>query len=94
MDQIFKGRPDPPSQRRGIGRALLRHAIDHAGSPFTLEVLEGNEPAMQLYLSHGFRIRRRRVGTLYGNEDYRAAGFVLEYGGTTKIDHADDWSPA
>ena len=70
---------DPDSYRRGIGRALLHHAIENAGLTLTLEVLEGNGPALQLYGSEGFQVLRRVDGALYGNEEFRAAGFVLEY---------------
>jgi ribosomal protein S18 acetylase RimI-like enzyme len=68
----------PQAYRRGIGRALVRHAVAQAGLIFVIEVLEGNEPALQLYLSEGFTIRERIEGRLEGNEAFAAAGFVLE----------------
>lgn len=68
---------DPAAGRRGIGRALLRHALAaHAGHLDT-EVLEGNVPALVLYLGEGFRVRRRVEGRLAGNEGHRAVGYVL-----------------
>jgi ribosomal-protein-alanine N-acetyltransferase len=70
----------PDAARRGIGRSLLRHACAHAGPRFTTEVLEGNEPALRLYLAEGFRIERHVRGRLTGNEAFAAAGFVLVRG--------------
>ena|GEM_PF-171476 len=68
----------PSSYRHGIGRALLRHAIEHAGNHVSAEVLEGNEPALQLYLSEGFSIVKKAKGRLVGNEAFEASGYILE----------------
>ncbi|MEL6384357.1 MAG: GNAT family N-acetyltransferase [Cyanobacteria bacterium J06626_18] len=68
----------PDAYRRGIGRALVRHAIAHADPTLTVEVLEGNDPALQLYLSEGFRVLEYRRGQLTGNESFAAAGYALE----------------
>ena len=68
----------PAMYRRGIGRALLRHAIENAGETFRAELLEGNEPALRLYLSEGFHIVRHVIGRLVGNEKFPASGYVLE----------------
>jgi ribosomal protein S18 acetylase RimI-like enzyme len=67
----------PSLARRGVGRALLRHACAHAGLRFTTEVLEGNAPALNLYRSEGFRIERHVKGRRVGNEGFAASGFVL-----------------
>jgi GNAT superfamily N-acetyltransferase len=69
---------DPASYRQGVGRLLLRHAIANAGAEFTTEVLEGNAPALQLYLSEGFQIARHVKGRLEGNEAFAASGYVLK----------------
>ena len=69
---------DPGVYGRGIGRALLRHAIARAGDRFSAEVLEGNEPALQLYLSEGFKLVKKAKGRLVGNEAFEASGYVLE----------------
>jgi ribosomal protein S18 acetylase RimI-like enzyme len=42
------------------------------------EVLVGNEPALALYLSEGFKIQRRVDGKLTGNESFVASGYVLQ----------------
>ncbi len=50
----------PPYRRQGIAARLLETAL-HAGEHelglqrFTLEVRDGNRPAVQLYEAHGFR---------------------------------------
>ena len=68
----------PDCYRTGIGRALLRHAINRAGPVFGTEVLDGNQPAIGLYLSEGFRIKERKTGRLEGNDIFPAAGLILE----------------
>ncbi|MEO0375886.1 MAG: GNAT family N-acetyltransferase [Cyanobacteria bacterium P01_A01_bin.17] len=69
---------NPLVYRRGIGRGLLRYAIEHAGDRFAVEVLEGNEPALKLYLSEGFSITKKSNGRLAGNEAFEASGYRLE----------------
>ena len=69
----------PHKYRQGIGRALLRHAIANAGETLRTEVLEGNEPALRLYLSEGFEIVERISGRLEGNEQFTASGYVLQH---------------
>jgi ribosomal protein S18 acetylase RimI-like enzyme len=63
---------------KGIGRQLLRHAIEAAGPVFQTEVLEGNNIATKLYESEGFLVVDRSVGKLAGNESFSAVGLVLE----------------
>lgn len=46
-------------QGKGIGSALLDHAIRHAGADWLL-VLEKNEGAIRLYEQHGFRLTEQR----------------------------------
>lgn len=69
----------PRMQRRGIGRALIRHAVKHCRSNLRVEVLEGNTPALTLYLSEGFRTLGRNTGRLAGNEAFAASALYLEY---------------
>ncbi len=68
----------PSRYKQGIGRQLLRHAIDASGGTISTEVLLGNEPALALYLSEGFKIQRRVDGKLTGNEAFAASGYVLQ----------------
>jgi ribosomal protein S18 acetylase RimI-like enzyme len=70
---------NPACYRRSIGRALLRHALVSAAPGFRIEVLEGNEPALRLYLDEGFQIVQRVEGRLEGNDSFAATGYVLEY---------------
>lgn len=69
---------DPARYRSGIGRTLLRHAVANGGPVMGTSMLEGNEPALQLYLSEGFVITERREGKLAGNESFPAVGYELE----------------
>lgn len=69
---------DPAQYRKGFGHKLLQYAIDRAGPVFKTEVLEGNDPALALYLSVGFVIKERKVGRLTGAEAFAATGFLLE----------------
>lgn len=69
---------EPARYKRGIGRALLRHAINASSGTLSTEVLVGNEPALSLYRSEGFRILRRVDGKLAGNEGFAASGYVLQ----------------
>jgi ribosomal protein S18 acetylase RimI-like enzyme len=72
----------PDAQKRGVGRALLRHALAHADDfgaegVVTVTVLDGN-PARRLYESEGFRLVETRTGRLAGNGAFAATGHVLE----------------
>ncbi len=69
---------DPAHYRRGIGRALLRHAIAHAGDRAEVTVLEGNPNALALYRSEGFVVLETRTGPLVGNERFTATGHIME----------------
>lgn len=68
----------PSAYRRGIGRALLRRAIEQSGGTISTEVLVGNDPALALYLSEGFKIVKRVDGKLTGNEAFAASGYLLQ----------------
>lgn len=69
---------DPGRYRQGIGRRLLRHAIEASGGTMSTEVLVGNEPALALYLSEGFKVVRRVDGKLTGNEAFAVSGYLLQ----------------
>lgn len=45
----------PQWQGKGIGRALLRHAIEKVAGVIMLTVLLDNKPALALYISEGFK---------------------------------------
>ncbi len=69
---------EPSRYQQGIGRTLLRHAIAASDGAMSTEVLVGNEPALALYLSEGFKVLRRVDGKLTGNEAFAASGYVLQ----------------
>ncbi len=68
---------DPKFYRKGVGRALVQHAVANSAPTMEIELLEGNTPALELYLSEGFKVIERVEGQLVGNEEFAAAGFVL-----------------
>jgi ribosomal protein S18 acetylase RimI-like enzyme len=62
----------PEARRAGVGSWLLEHLLRQARArrerAMVLEVIEGNEPAVALYTSHGFQTVRRLVSyTAQGN---------------------------
>ncbi|MBW4623318.1 MAG: GNAT family N-acetyltransferase [Cyanosarcina radialis HA8281-LM2] len=67
----------PERYRSGIGRTLLRQAIDRCGSVVHTSVLSGNDVALHLYLSEGFAIVETKTGKLNGNEQFSATGHIL-----------------
>ena len=68
----------PEQYRQGIGRCLLRHAIERCGQTVSTSVLSGNDAALDLYLSEGFKIVETKTGKLNGNESFPATGHLLE----------------
>lgn len=68
----------PDRYRRGIGRRLLRHAVERCGPTVTIESLAGNTPALRLYEEEGFEAVKTRIGHLTGNESFPATGVVME----------------
>ena len=75
---------DPQFYKRGVGRSLIRHAVADSTSAIELEVLEGNTPALKLYLSEGFKVIKRVKGKLAGNEEFAAVGLVLRHESSAK----------
>lgn len=68
---------DPTCYKKGVGRALVRHAVADSEPTMEIELLEGNTPALALYLSEGFEVTERIEGKLEGNEDFAATGLIL-----------------
>lgn len=69
---------DPALARRGVGRALVEHALSEMGRPVSIEVLAGNAPALALYEGCGFRRTETLTGKMPGNEDFSVTVHVLE----------------
>jgi ribosomal protein S18 acetylase RimI-like enzyme len=76
---------DPAAYRGGVGRALLRHAVAAGGDCVETTVLQGNDTALQLYLSEGFVIVETKAGQLAGNERFAATGHIMERHRSSKI---------
>ena len=68
----------PDRYRQGIGRKLLRQAIANCGSIVYTSVLSGNDAALNLYQSEGFKIVETKTGKLSGNESFSATGYILQ----------------
>ena len=68
----------PDYYRKGIGRRLLQQAIDRCGPTVSTSVLSGNDAALNLYLSEGFKIVKTKTGKLNGNAAFAATGHSLE----------------
>lgn len=69
---------DPTLARRGVGRALVEHALAEMGRPVSIEVLAGNAPALALYEGCGFRRTETLTGKMPANEDFSVTVHVLE----------------
>ena len=69
---------DPALARRGVGRALVEHALTEMGRPVSIEVLSGNAPALALYEGCGFHRRKNLSGRMPGNEAFPVTVHVLE----------------
>ncbi len=68
---------DPKYSRKGIGRALLANALDKTTPDVHIEVLAGNEAALALYSSFGFKIEATAHGRMPGNEMFEVCVHVL-----------------
>ena len=76
----------PDRYRQGIGRRLLRQAISltawlryaNCKSIVCTSVLSGNDAALNLYQSEGFKIVETKTGKLNGNESFSATGHILQ----------------
>ncbi|VEP13987.1 Acetyltransferase, GNAT family [Hyella patelloides LEGE 07179] len=76
----------PDRYRQGIGRRLLRQAIAqcqacpiaNCNSIVYVSVLSGNDAALNLYQSEGFKIVETKTGKLAGNESFSATGHILQ----------------
>lgn len=69
---------DQNYSRRKIGETLLLRAIAECGNPVKIEVLKGNDRALNLYRKVGFEIMETKTGKLVGNEGFEATGHRME----------------
>lgn len=68
---------DVKQARRGIGRSLIRFALERVSDEVSIEVLAGNAPAIALYSSFGFQIRETLTGVMPGNEAFPVTVHVM-----------------
>lgn len=68
----------PEKLRRGIGRKLSQHTLQAFPTIQSIEVLKGNEPALALYKSLGFRVVGEEKGVMPGNETFSVEVYLLE----------------
>ncbi len=70
---------DPAFAHRGIGRLLAKHVIENSIiRPLNVEVLLGNDPAINLYKSIGFEITEIRSGKMPGNESFHVSACLMQ----------------
>ncbi|MDE5696200.1 MAG: GNAT family N-acetyltransferase [Lachnospiraceae bacterium] len=67
----------PDMMRKGIGRKLVKRALDIEPGINHIEVLYGNEPARRLYESVGFYVQKTEEGVMPGNESYPVKVYSL-----------------
>ena len=72
---------DPTSYGKGIGTALIRHALFEAKAPMSAEVLEGNVAAVSVYRKAGFHVVGQDHGVMPGNESFQVSVTLLQHPG-------------
>lgn len=63
--------------RKGVGKCLMDFALRQLGDDVSIEVLAGNEPALGLYRSFGFKIKETVHGKMPGNERFPVTVHVM-----------------
>lgn len=71
----------PECYRKGIGARLVRAALDACPTGLSVEVLRGNDAALNLYKSLGFVESGVHSGAMPGNEQYAVSVHCLVYAG-------------
>lgn len=69
---------DQTLTRRGIGSALIAHALEQMEQDVTIEVLVGNTPAIAAYSAFGFTIQQTLSGSMPGNEEFAVSAHVMK----------------
>lgn len=70
---------DPLYHRQGVASTLIDAAMDRTGDEVTIEVLENNTGALDLYEKWGFTKTKKVKGTMPGNEEFTVTVDVLRY---------------
>ncbi|WP_018013819.1 GNAT family N-acetyltransferase [Teredinibacter turnerae] len=61
---------DPANYRNGVGKALVEAVVGSQDHIFSIEVLKGNNTALDFYRSVGFSVTGMASGLMPGNEEY------------------------
>lgn len=67
----------PQQFRKGFGKALVERVVSESTTPFQIEILKGNENALSLYTSCGFKHIAMESGAMPGNESFHVTVHVL-----------------
>lgn len=70
---------DPRFYRKGVGYALVKAVLAAAGTPLSVEVLDGNESALSLYRKVGFEVVGHANGRMPGNESFAVSVTELRH---------------
>ncbi len=71
----------PGCYRKGIGAGLVRAALDACPTGLSVEVLAGNDAALNFYKSLGFVESGLATGAMPGNEKYAVSVHCLNHEG-------------
>lgn len=68
---------DREYSRHGIGTSLVNAVLKKMHEPISIEVLNGNIPALNFYQKFGFEIVKTESGRMPGNEEFSVTVHVL-----------------
>ncbi|ANM47633.1 GNAT family N-acetyltransferase [Streptococcus suis] len=68
---------DREYSRHGIGTSLVNVVLKKMHEPISIEVLEGNLPALSFYKKFGFEIVNTETGQMPGNEEFSVTVHIL-----------------
>lgn len=67
----------PEMMRKGIGKRLVKRAMEAEPNIAYVEALYGNEPAKNMYEAFGFHVREIAEGCMPGNEKYHVKVYSM-----------------
>jgi ribosomal protein S18 acetylase RimI-like enzyme len=69
----------PSHYKKGIGTALIEHALSKVKDEIRIAVFKNNLPALNLYRKMGFTEERTFKGPMIGAEEFEAEGIALKW---------------